>query len=309
RQLEHVLHAPRADAARGDENERRARDRCDRREVLESVVGQALEHRRVGGVPVLRDHQRIAVGRALHQLLGGDHARGARAVLRHHRLLQICRKRFRQHAPDAIDAAARRGGDDQADGPVRILRLRCRSEDERQDCGQAQDETHRAQKRGRKRISASVAAVALMLGASLACRWTALCRAHVSPEPKRPAPSMMKRICSCGCGSGWYTASASSFRQAIRMLRSLKLPSSFQYTPGPFTSTHGRCAARKCTGSVMRGFGYSTGRPCWYSQIASYASWFMRPSGAAALRRNTPPSKSPKARSRSWPSNSSHWLM
>ena len=100
------------------------RQQRDGREVLQGVVGQRLVQRRVGRVADVGHEQGVAVGRGLGDDVGADDAARAAAVLDHHGLAEVFGERRHDAARDDVGAAAGRGGDDEADGFVRVLGLR-----------------------------------------------------------------------------------------------------------------------------------------------------------------------------------------
>ncbi len=98
------------------QHERHVRDQRDRHEVLDRIVGQLLVERGVDGQQAARRHQqRVAVGRALGDRIGGDHGPAAGAVLDHERLAETVGEMLAEPAREDIGAAARRVRHDDGD--------------------------------------------------------------------------------------------------------------------------------------------------------------------------------------------------
>ena len=98
----------RADAERPlhQQHVRRRREIGHRREVVQRVVGQALEQARIGRDAGVGIEQRVAVGRGLGDRVGADGVAGARAVLDDHRHVPFVVEALRQRAGHGVDAAA-----------------------------------------------------------------------------------------------------------------------------------------------------------------------------------------------------------
>ena len=97
-------------------------DQPDRREVLARIeAGIGIEARIDGDRAGMAEEQGVAVRRALDEGPGADQAGAAGAVVHHDLLTQRDRKLFRHDAGHGVDAAARRIGHDQRDGPGGIV--------------------------------------------------------------------------------------------------------------------------------------------------------------------------------------------
>ncbi|MCY1540409.1 hypothetical protein D9M68_760470 [compost metagenome] len=103
----------------GDQDERAAADAGHGDQVIHRIVGQPLDRQgRAGQGRCGREQDRVAVGFGPDDLLGGDGAAGAGAVLHDDRLFQLLAQLLRQHARHGVGTAARRIADDHADGFV-----------------------------------------------------------------------------------------------------------------------------------------------------------------------------------------------
>jgi hypothetical protein len=132
RERDQLRHARRSEArvhgehagARHDHRNRNQRVRV----VVELCVQALVDHQRRR-----RGHeQRVAVGRRGGDGLRADAARGAGAVVHHHWLAPFLAQPVRDQACSEVVASAGRVGDDDADGPGRVvLRLGGRDERER----------------------------------------------------------------------------------------------------------------------------------------------------------------------------------
>src|SRR5262249_26689576 len=121
RKCQQLLHAGGFDLRAGDEHEIDLGDDADRYEIAERIVGEV-------GIKIWIDHQigvdgheqRVAVGRGAGDLSGRQPAIGAGLVLDDHRLAHRVAQAIPQRACDQVDRAARRLGEDKADGLGRI---------------------------------------------------------------------------------------------------------------------------------------------------------------------------------------------
>jgi hypothetical protein len=110
------------------------------REVLHRVVASFLVQvrREHGGRG--QHHERVAIGRALHDLGGRDRARSACTVVHHHGLLQAFAQLLAHDARSRVGGAARRKGDNELDhlvGPGSLLREGATEQQRR--CGQGKN--------------------------------------------------------------------------------------------------------------------------------------------------------------------------
>jgi hypothetical protein len=127
RQLHQVLDRADGDLRICREHHGRAADKADRREILQAVVGNVLEHARVHGVVVIDHHQRVAIGLGARDRGGGKGATGAGSALDDELLTQQRRQLVADDARDRIEQAAdrKRHEDlDRAAGVGSLLRRR-----------------------------------------------------------------------------------------------------------------------------------------------------------------------------------------
>jgi hypothetical protein len=106
-----------------DEYHRRYRCQRDRRQILDGIVGHALEQalrdRDLGGVS---HEDRVSVGRRLGGDIGAYHAAGARTIVDHDLLAPRLRQLLRDHAREDVGGAAGRIRCNDADRPRWIYR-------------------------------------------------------------------------------------------------------------------------------------------------------------------------------------------
>ena len=93
----------------------------NRREVVDRVIGKAGTQRAIDRVLVIREKERVAVGRRLSGQLARDHARGAGAVLDDHLLLHQLAELGAEEPCQEIGRAARRRRHVDADWMIRIV--------------------------------------------------------------------------------------------------------------------------------------------------------------------------------------------
>src|SRR5262249_43989702 len=96
-------------------------DVAERREI-----GSRIEARRLAQAGRQRqrragEQQGVAVGRRVGDHVGAERGAGARAVVDDHRLAKAFRKFLRHRAPDAVESAAGRVGNDERDAARRIV--------------------------------------------------------------------------------------------------------------------------------------------------------------------------------------------
>jgi hypothetical protein len=133
----------------GDQHQRHAQELHDRHEVAIGIVGHRLFGRRIDGMGVRDERDRVAVGAGLGERRGADDGVAARAVVDDDRLAEIFRQLGAQRARHQVGPAARRIGHDPADRPRRPglgLRRRQHQAGHRQtgeQPGQPQDHFHR----------------------------------------------------------------------------------------------------------------------------------------------------------------------
>jgi len=96
-----------------------------RGEVAHRIVRELLSRYGIEHQARLRAHEdRVSVGRRLRGRLGADRLACAGPVVDHHWLTHAFRKVLAQRTREAVAQAARRVGDDEADGTARVrLRL------------------------------------------------------------------------------------------------------------------------------------------------------------------------------------------
>ena len=127
----------------------------DRGEAVHRVIRKLGVQRRVDRVLVVREIERVAVGRRSRGQLSGDDAGRARAVLHHHRLLERLAQADAEGAREQVGRAAlRRGGvdPDRAAGIVLLRRRRYRGrESERRRERTARARCGAAEGHGRRR--------------------------------------------------------------------------------------------------------------------------------------------------------------
>ena len=97
------------------QHQRRAEDQRHRLQVLERVVGQRLDQRRIGGKRARRGQQRLSVRRCLDDVARGQDATGAGAILDDDRFAELLLEPSRHRPHDDVDAAARRERHDEGD--------------------------------------------------------------------------------------------------------------------------------------------------------------------------------------------------
>ena len=123
RRRHHVRHAVPGQVGADEEHGRRDIDQHHRRQ-LGRVVGHARHDRRVDGVGAVAEQDRIAVRRAAHRGLRGDHPAGAGPVLDHQRLAPERLQVRLQQARGEIGRATGGIADQQADRLLRPCALR-----------------------------------------------------------------------------------------------------------------------------------------------------------------------------------------
>ena len=113
------------------------RELRDRSETVHRVIRQLRIQSRVHRVLVIGEEQRVTVGRRVRGQLAGDHARRARSVVHHDRLLEGFGEMHGERAREDVGRAALRRRRDQADrtGGVVLLRLRLSCEGEQEEEG------------------------------------------------------------------------------------------------------------------------------------------------------------------------------
>jgi hypothetical protein len=91
-----------------DQHQPRGRELRDRREIVDRVVGQLRQQRRVDRVLVVGHEQRVAVGVGLRGQLGCKHAGRAGAVIDDELLFQVLRQPRAEKPREKVCRAARR---------------------------------------------------------------------------------------------------------------------------------------------------------------------------------------------------------
>jgi hypothetical protein len=122
-----------------DEHVGRVDELRDRDEILERIVRQVLEQRRVDGDRRRGEEQRVAVGRRPRRHAHAGVASGARPVVDDDGLAQRSMQRGRENVGDDVGRPARRERHDQGDRPFRIGGARGQHREHRQ----RGDERHR----------------------------------------------------------------------------------------------------------------------------------------------------------------------
>jgi hypothetical protein len=122
-----------------DDRHRRRADQHHRRDVLQRVEGNVRDERRIHGVRIEDDAQRVAVGRRGGDGLRADGSGCAAAILDHELLAELRRELRGEDARDLVDRAARREGDDDLHR-LRGPRLRERGERRCQHRGKQRDQ-------------------------------------------------------------------------------------------------------------------------------------------------------------------------
>ncbi len=129
---------------RHEQQQSGAADHADRLEVLHRVVGQLLEHRRVGGVRgVGRQEHRVPVRRGSGRRLCRDEPRGAGAVVDDDGLPRLGGQPLAEHARPRVRAAAGRKGNDDLERLGRVWRRgRHRRQREQGGCQEEENVAH-----------------------------------------------------------------------------------------------------------------------------------------------------------------------